>query len=177
MIRHLAPKRVNAWQPTAILMRCHLLHSAMLCRKQQPLRRRFVPPDMDEIVQHLHQHIETATAQVRADHVHQARLLTEHHLQRIAEIEYERDVYQASREEEAQQAVDEYAELEQEKDELEEAKEGDDGERCSPLSTTLDQALMLLILCDIAISSSRRLMREMSHFRPYARLGIWHVQA
>jgi chromosome segregation ATPase len=78
---------------------------------------------MDDIVRHLHEHIETATAQVRTDHVHQARLLTEHYLQRIAEIEYERDIIQAAREAEAQQAIEDYEEIEEERDELQTEKE------------------------------------------------------
>jgi chromosome segregation ATPase len=78
---------------------------------------------MDELTRHFHQHIENVTAQVRADHIHQTRLLTEHYIQRIAEVEYERDEIQAAREEEAQQAVDEYEELEEERDDLQREKE------------------------------------------------------
>lgn len=63
--------------------------------------------------------VEAATAQLRSDQVHQARLLTEHYLRRIAELEAERDAIQAARDEEAQQAVEEYENLDMEKTQLE----------------------------------------------------------
>lgn len=78
---------------------------------------------MDEVVRNLHRHFEDATARFRSDCVHQARILTEHYLQQIAEIAAERDAIQQAREEEEEEAVERYQELEAEKVELEEQNE------------------------------------------------------
>ncbi|KAJ9126914.1 hypothetical protein QFC24_001145 [Naganishia onofrii] len=78
---------------------------------------------MEDVIKALQNLVDANKAQLRAEHLHDNRLLTEYYLGQISNVESTLMELQAVREEENEQAQVDYEEVEEQVEELEREKE------------------------------------------------------